>query len=133
MTKELFLQHWALLVAGAMAAALSAFVAWRAWRDSAGGRLWAAHRDYGRRCRERSSRRRQADACTARFTALKERSDDVSPRRVEAASEDLEDARALLRIAEDQVLVAAARLREIIVEEYPPRRHEALRRRYLAE
>ena len=45
--------------------------------------------------------------------------------------EAVEDARALAKIAHDQLLVAENMLRKVIVEEFPPRRHEPLRRRYL--
>jgi hypothetical protein len=43
----------------------------------------------------------------------------------------LQDARALAKIANDQVLVARNLLRKHILEEYPPKRHAVLRARYL--
>ena len=62
---------------------------------------------------------------------LEEHADSVRPSQLEAASEAVEDARALAKIAHDQLLVAENMLRKVIVEEFPPRRHEPLRRRYL--
>ena len=43
----------------------------------------------------------------------------------------MQDAEALLKIASDQVLIAENHVRKIIVEEFPPKHHERLRRRYL--
>jgi hypothetical protein len=50
---------------------------------------------------------------------------------LQEASEAVEDARALAKIAHDQLLVAENLLRNVIIEEFPPRRHESMRRRYL--
>ena len=133
MTIELIREYWALLAASVLAVALLLFVGSRVWQDSAGGRLRAARRDYERCRRARWVGQRRAETRARKLAGLRERADDISPRRIDDASEDYEDARALLKIADDQVLVAAARLRSIIVSEYPPRRHDALRRRYLGE
>ncbi len=45
----------------------------------------------------------------------------------------LEDARALQKIAADRVLIARNQVREIIVHEYPPKRHTAMRSKYLSQ
>lgn len=133
MTVDWIAANWALVIASVLALALLLFVGWRVWEDSAGGRLQIARRNYERSRRERNAIQRRADARTHKLARLRDRAQDVSPRRLEEVAADLEDARALLKIAEDRVLVTAARLREIIVEEYPPRRHDALRRRYLGD
>ena len=55
----------------------------------------------------------------------------LTPRSIAEAAGALEDARALQKIAEDQLLIARNHVRKIILEEYPPQRHEALRQRFL--
>ena len=57
----------------------------------------------------------------------------MKPSRLQAAREAVQDAEALLKIAEDQVLIAENQVRKIIVEEFPPKRHERMRRKYLPE
>jgi hypothetical protein len=55
----------------------------------------------------------------------------VKPVRLQEARDAVQDAGALLKIAEDQVLIAENHVRKIIVEEFPPNRHERMRSRYL--
>ena len=55
----------------------------------------------------------------------------VAPRRLQEAVEAAQDAEALLKIANDQVLIAENHVRKIIVEEFPPRSHDRLRARCL--
>jgi hypothetical protein len=57
----------------------------------------------------------------------------VKPKTLDKAKQALDDADALLRTVRDKVLVAETRVRTIIVEEYAPKRQEALRRRYLRQ
>ena len=45
----------------------------------------------------------------------------------------MQDAEALLKIATDQVLIAQNHVRRIIVEEYPPKKHEKMRNKYLRQ
>ena len=124
-------QYWALLAATAIAVGVLVFIGFRLLQDSARGRL--ASEVGNLRDKEKAARKagRKARKAQARLDKLRSRADRVKPRLVEEASGRLEDARALLKIAEDQVLVASNQVRTIIVEEYPPKRHEALRRRLL--
>ena len=49
------------------------------------------------------------------------------------AKEALQDALALEKIADDKAQVTANQVRRVIFEEFPPTRHEKLRRKYLPE
>lgn len=131
MTLEYFSKNWALVVASVIGTAVLLFVVFRAYQDSARGRLNATVRQL--RCREQKAlaARKAVDKAVATVDRLRTKADSVKPRRVQEASETLEDARALQKIADDQVLVARNHVRMIILEEYPPRRHEAMRTRYL--
>jgi len=61
---------------------------------------------------------------------LEEKAGKIAPKRLSEARGYAEDARRLYDIAADQLLVAENHVRKIVVEEFPPGRHEALRRRY---
>jgi hypothetical protein len=57
----------------------------------------------------------------------------VPPRRLAEAQGTLEDARALARIARDQVQIAENHVRLIIHEDFAPGRQQRLREKYLPE
>lgn len=126
-------QYWALLVAAAITGGVLVFIGVRLLQDSSRGRL--AAEVGGLRKREKAARKaaRAARKARRKLEKLNLRADKVKPRLVDEARGRLEDAEALQKIADDQVLVARNLVRKIILEEYPPRRHEALRRRLLPE
>jgi Flp pilus assembly protein TadB len=133
MMSEFFAQHWALVAACVIAAGVALFVLVRLVQDSTRGRLAAAVaslRDKEKAARKAASRVRNA---TTRLTKLEQRADTTKPRFIEEAQGGLEDARALQKIADDQVLVARNAVRQIIVTEFPPRRQGPLRRRLLPQ
>ena len=111
MTLEYATTHWALLSASVLGLAVVMFVVWRIWLDSARGQLRGALRTL-----------RQA-----------ERDATCQPSRLQEAAGTAQDAEALLKIAADQVLIAENHVRRIIVEEFPPKRHETMRSKYLRE
>jgi len=126
-------QYWALLAATAIAVGVLVFIGFRLLQDSARGRLAA---EVGQlRKREKAARKAARGVVKAerKLDKLQSRADSVKPRLVKEARGRLEDARALQKIADDQVLVARNLVSKIIVEEYPPKRHDALRRRLLPE
>ena len=67
------------------------------------------------------------------FNSLRAKRESAKPRHVQETTEALEDAQALLKIAEDQVLIAANHVRKLILEEFPPTRQEQLRSKYLPD
>jgi len=129
-----FLQHnWGLLVAALLLVIVAVLVLMSVFRHSAGGRLRARRREYRARVADRNRARQRVGALEKRVAAMRGRRDSIAPRKLEEAEGRLSDARALLGIADDRVLVAANLLRQVIVEEFPPARHEALRERYLPD
>ena len=122
-------QYWALLAATAIAVGVLVFIGFRLLQDSARGRLAA---EVGQ-LRKREKAARGVVKAERKLDKLQSRADSVKPRLVKEARGRLEDARALQKIADDQVLVARNLVSKIIVEEYPPKRHDALRRRLLPE
>ena len=103
----------------------------KAFQDSVRGRLQAAVRQLRDRERDAQAAGKSVDRRVARLDRLTANADSVPPRLAQEASEFLEDARALQRIAEDQVLIVRNQLNLIITEEYPPKRHASMRSRYL--
>jgi hypothetical protein len=131
MTLEFLQMHWALVAASVVGLAVLLFVAWRAWLDSSRGRLQAAHRRLHARRLEAARQRRIVQRATVKLERLQGNAGSVKPLRLQEATEAVQDARALLKIASDQVLIAENHVRKIIVEEFPPKRHERMRRKYL--
>ena len=124
-------QNWAIVVAAVLGTGILLFVIFRAFRDSVRGRLQAAVRQLRDRERDAQAAGKSVDKRVARLDRLTANADSVPPRLAQEASEFLEDARALQRIAEDQVLIVRNQLNLIITEEYPPKRHASMRSRYL--
>ncbi|NCF24432.1 MAG: hypothetical protein GWP60_07820 [Gammaproteobacteria bacterium] len=124
-------QHWALVMASIIAGAVLLFAGWRAWQDSARGRLRLARRELRARYRAAQRQRKAVQRLSALLEELETKAGSVKPRRLRETAEAVQDAEALLKIAGDQVLIAENHVRKIIVEEFPPNRHERMRSRYL--
>jgi hypothetical protein len=131
MTQALLQQHWALLAGGIVGGAALMFAAWRAWLDSPRGRLVAARRRLRHAWLEVRRRQKVLQQLSTRLAGLEKKAESVKPRRLEETAGAVQDAKALLKIAGDQVLVAENHVRKIIVEEFPPKCHERMRSRYL--
>ena len=105
------------------------------WRDALAERLPDAEvftsSAPAEKRREAARCLRAGERARSRLESLARRSESVKPSRLQAAQEAVQDAEALLKIASDQVLIAENQVRKIIVEEFPPKRHERMRRRYL--
>lgn len=131
MNDAVFANNWALGLAAVIGglAAITVFVA--IFRRSARGQL-------KRVCAELKKEQkihRQAAGVTEkshrRLGKLGKNAEKVKPRLFQEAKDALQDSRALEKIANDQVLIAANHVRRVIHEEFPPSRQQALRDRYL--
>jgi len=131
MSAEILRQYWALLAASIIGTGVALFVLYRLWAESARGRLHTRARELRRRERNARKAGRAEFRASRKLEQLRARSASVRPRRIEEAAGRLADAEALREIADDRVLVARNLLMQVIVEDYPPRRHDALRGRYL--
>ena len=131
MTVEFITRHWSLLGATALFTAIGLFLAFRVYTDSASGQLGARVRALRSRYRDVDNAESALARAEKRLARLTGKSASVKPRHVEEAREALDDARALLKIASDQVLIAENHVRKTILDEFPPKRQEALRTRYL--
>lgn len=131
MAVEFVTRNWALVLASILLTAIGLFVLFRLYSDSARGQLGARVRALRARYREVDKARHAVARAETRVEGLGRRAASVKPRHLEEAREALEDARALLKIAADQVLIAENHVRKVILEEFPPKRQEALGNRYL--
>ena len=131
MTLEFLQRHWALAAASILVAAIVLFAAWRAWLDSPRGRLHLAQRRLRKKELEARRQQKRLARLSAQLDSLRRKADTVKPIRLQETAEAVQDAEALLKIADDQVLIAGNHVRKIIVEEFPPKRHDRMRSKYL--
>lgn len=131
MTIDFLARNWALVIASVLATAVLLFIVFRVLQDSPRGRLRATVRQLRRREAAASKACRAVDKAAAKLDRLQANSAAEKPRHVQEATGSLQDARALQKITHDQVLVARNHVRKLILEEYPPKRHEAMRDRFL--
>ncbi|MFZ9052212.1 MAG: hypothetical protein ACO22K_04305 [Woeseiaceae bacterium] len=131
MTIDFFSRNWAIVIAGAFGLLIGLFVAYRAYNDSSRGQLRANVIRLKQRYRQLVKAHTAVQGATESLKRLQSRKDSVKPSRLQQAAEAVEDAAALQKIAEDQVLIAENHVRKVILAEFPPKRHEALRKKYL--
>ena len=125
--------YWGPIVAAGLAALVSVMVGVALYRRSAPGQLGQRARGLRQAEREHQRAAKRLSKATSRLQRLRQNAANVKPRLIDEASGELADAEALAKIANDRWLVAANHLRRVIVEEFPPHRHDALRRRYLPD
>jgi hypothetical protein len=131
MSPEFLIRNWALVAAIVVGFPAVLFVLRKWWRRTPRARLAATGRRLKLQIREFERAKDSLRTRTKEFEMLQSRADTVSPRRLQKAEEAVEDARAMAKIQYDKLLVAENRVREIILQEFPPRQHESLRPRYL--
>jgi Tfp pilus assembly protein PilX len=123
-------EYWALLL-GVVVAVCIALVALAHWfKGTARSRLRRSRKELLAKRSAFSKAESVVAAAERKARKLHERAERTKPRHLHEADEALADARALARIAHDQVLIAENHLRRIIVEEYPPARQAQLRVKY---
>ncbi len=133
MTLELLQQNWALFTAAGISVIVTAVIMQRLHAQSSNGQLKAQARAHGDAEKARLDAARGVERSRRKLQTLTDKADRVRPADLEVAKGALRDAEALLKIAEDKVLVETNLLRKVIFEQFPPRRHAALRAQYLPD
>ena len=123
-------EYWALLGAAVAAAVALAAVGVALWRRSRRGRLGIRVREQRRRQRELDEARKAWQKASRHLQKLEKRAGRVPPKTLDEARSLLGDAERLVEVRVGALKVAQNHVRMIIVEEYPPSRHDALRRRH---
>ena len=129
-----YLQHnWALLIASVLGLGIVLFVLFRASQDSRRGRLGSALTYMRDRERAATKAVKALEEAAHKIERLRARSESVPPKQADAARDALLEAQELQKLIDDQLLIARNKVRVLITEEYPPKRHEAMRSKYLGE
>lgn len=131
MVTESLIRYWALAAAGVLGAGIGLFVTARLHSESVRGKLRSRAKELRQLYADLVKAARRVSRAEKRLEKLRRRADSVKPRRLKEADGAFQDARALQRIVEDKVLIAENHVRKLIVEEFPPKRQERLRERYL--
>ena len=130
---DYLLANWSLVVAAGLLGCVTLVVAVLLWRRSARGRLRRETRRYRVARGRRQSLEKEAESLTQKLQSLTAIAERIPEKKIDIWRGRLQDAESLLRIASDQELVAANRVRRIIIDEFPKVSHERLRRRCLPD
>lgn len=128
---QLVTQNWALAAASVLGLAILLFVLFRLYEASPRGRLSAqvaVLRTHQVAVKQAETRLAKS---TKHLSALRGKADEIKPRLVTEAEEAVQDSQSLQQIAADQVLRAKKRVRDVILEDFPPKRQDGLRNKYL--
>ena len=123
-------EHWALVGAAAAAGVAALIILVSLLRQSRWGRMRTLVRQHGRERRALATAEKQFVKARQNLERLEQKIERIAPRKLDEARGALTDARRLVEIRFGALQVAENRLRTVITEEYPPKHHDALRRRY---
>lgn len=130
---QLAKENWALFAALVVALMVAANIALQTLTRTPSGRLRRVRGDLEQERRKLARAQAAARKAEMRVDRLMQKQESVRPRVLQEARDALQDARALAKIADDRFMVAENHVRRIIHEEFPPRKQERLRRKYLPE
>jgi hypothetical protein len=130
---QAFPQYWALIIASVLGLAILLFVLFRLLQDSRRGQLSSALSELMERDRALQSASRTVSKCLSKCEKLATKGDRVPPNKLLAAKDQLAEARETEALLKDQVLVLRNNARTIILQDYPPAKHEVMCRKYLGE
>lgn len=131
MSIEIFRQNWPIAIAAVLFAIVGISVIAALYRRSSSRKLRKTAKGARTALKTFTKAQKAVAAAEKRVTRLQGKLNSVKPRVLDKSKEALKDAKALEKIASDQVLVADNHLRLVIHQDFPPARHEALRRKYL--
>ncbi len=131
MTGEFLLNNWALAIASVLSVAIGLFVMHRLYQESGRGRLGECLRELTRARQEAAAAAKSLEKTERRLAGLQKKADSTRPRTLAEAEEAVQDARSMLGITGDKVLRAEKKLRDVILEDFPPNRQDVLRNKYL--
>ena len=128
-----FTQYWALIIASVLGLGILLFVIFRVLQDSRRGQLAGALKELREREQTLQSASKTVSKSLSRCEKLAAAGDKVPPNKLLAAKDALAEARETEALLKDQVLVLRNNARTIILQDYPPARHEAMCRKHLGE
>ena len=133
MNDTILTDNWALALAVLVTSLATIVIVAGVARRSARGRLKRVRTDLRKALKNLSKAAHIAEKSQRRLAKLGANAEKVKPRLLQEAKDALQDARALEKIAHDQVLVAKNHVRRVIHDEFPPSKQQKLRDRYIAD
>ena len=131
--QHVFVQYWAPIIASVLGLAVFIFVVFRLLQDSRRGQLSSALHEMRQREKTLYSTSKSVFNALKKCEKLSAAGDKVPPNKLLAAKDALAEARETEALLKDQVLVLRNNARTIILQDYPPAKHEAMCRKYLGE
>ena len=130
---QVFPQYWALIIASVLGLAILLFIVFRLLQDSRRGQLSSALNELRQREQTLQSASKKVSKSLLKCEKLAASGDKIPPNKMLAAKDALAEARETEALLKDQVLVLRNNARTIILQDYPPAKHEVMCRRYLGE
>ena len=130
---QIFSQYWAVIIAGVLGLVILLFIVLRLLHDSRRGQLSSALSELRQREQTLQSASKKVAKSLRVCEKLAASGDKVPPNKLLAAKDALAEARETEALLKDQVLVLRNNARTIILQDYPPAKHEAMCRKYLGE
>lgn len=131
--QQVFPQYWAPIIAAVIGLAVALFIVFRLLQDSRRGQLARSLSALREREQALQKASRNVSKCLSKCEKMAAESDNVPPGKLLAAKDALAEARETEALLRDQVLVLRNNARTIILQDYPPSKHEFLCRKYLGE
>jgi len=125
--------NWALAAAAVIGLIIVVLIVIQLIKRSAGGQLRQTMRALTKARQDEAKAMKAVEKAEHIARRLHDNVDRAKPRHVQEAKEALQDARTLAKIANDQILIAENHVRRVIVEEFSPVKHEAMRQKYLPD
>ena len=123
--------NWALIVAAIIGSIIIVIIVIQLIKRSAGGQLRQTLKTLAKARQDEGKAGKSVEKAERIVRRLHENADRAKPRHLQEAKDALQDARALAKIANDKILIAENHVRRVILEEFPPIKHDAMREKYL--
>lgn len=125
--------NWALIVAAVIGFIIIVLVIIQLIKKSARGQLRQTLQALAKARQDEAKAIKSVEKAEHIARRLYDNQDRAKPRYLQEAKDALQDARALAKIAKDKILIAENHVRRVILQEFPPLKHEAMRQRYLPD
>ncbi len=123
-------EYWALVAAVALATLVLVILLVVLYRRSRRGRLGKLLRDRKHELKALKAAAAQLEKASRRLERLEQSAGRQPPKKLDTARGARDDATMLCEIRQGTLAAAEHRLRQLIVEEYPPNSHDRMRQRY---
>jgi hypothetical protein len=125
--------NWALIAGLMIIAFITPILGWRGYQQSGRGRLRVALRKVRRLRQLVKAAAKASAAAEQKLERLQAKSKTVKPCVMRAAKGNVQDARMKNKLAVDHLHIAENRALKIIVNDFPPNRHEKLQGKYFPD